>query len=64
MERYLSAKEIMACTGLSRSTVYELLKLPGFPFIHVGKRLLVSERALGEWLARCGTEPTGTTLEA
>ena len=51
MEMYLSVKDVMACTGLSRSTVYALFQIPGFPLVRVGKRLLVSESAFRTWLA-------------
>ena len=55
MEKYLSVKEIMECTGLGRTTVYAMFQIPGFPVTRVGKRILVGERALQEWLARGGT---------
>lgn len=56
MDRYLNAKEIMATLNIGRSTVYALLKRQDFPAVHIGKRVLVSEIALHEWLARGGTE--------
>lgn len=56
MDRYLNAKEIMATLNIGRSTVYALLKRQDFPAVHIGKRVLVSEIALREWLARGGTE--------
>jgi len=55
MEKYLSVKDVMACTGLGRTTVYAMFQIPGFPAVRIGKRLIVSERALSEWLARGGT---------
>ena len=56
MEKYLSANEIMSTLGISRSTVYSLLKLPDFPVTRIGKRILVSESALQAWLEKGGTE--------
>ena len=56
MDRYLSVKEVMECTGLGRSTVYALFQVPDFPATRIGKRLLVSERALNEWLSKGGTQ--------
>ena len=64
MEKYLSVKDVMNCTGLGRSTVYAMFQIPGFPATRIGKRLIVSERALSEWLARGGTEPKETTVGA
>lgn len=55
MEKYLSVKEIMENTGLGRSTVYAMFQIPGFPVTRVGKRILVSERALTEWFNKGGT---------
>lgn len=56
MERYLDAKAIMSALGVGRSTVYALLKREDFPASRIGKRIVVSETALREWLARGGTE--------
>lgn len=56
MERYLSAKEVMSTLNIGRSTVYALLKRQDFPASRVGKKIVVSETALREWLARGGTE--------
>ena len=55
MDRYLSVNQVMEATGLGRSTIYALFHTEGFPITHVGKRILVSERSLNEWLARGGT---------
>ena len=55
MDRYLNAKEIMATLGIGRSTVYELLNRKDFPAVRIGRRVLVSETALREWLEAGGT---------
>lgn len=58
MERkYLDAKGVMQATGLSRTTVYAMFNTPGFPSARVGKRIIVAESALYEWLDRGGTQP-------
>ena len=64
MEKYLSVKDVMDYLGLGRSTVYAMFQIPGFPATRVGRRLIVSERALSEWLARGGTEPKETAAGA
>ena len=55
MDRYLNAKEVMDVLNVGRSTVYALLNRSDFPASRIGKRILVSESALREWLARGGT---------
>ena len=62
MDRYLSVKEVVECTGLGRSTVYALFQAPGFPATRIGKRLIVSETALNEWLAKGGTQKNDNGL--
>lgn len=59
MDKYLSVPEIVAETGLSRNTVYALVKMPGFPSTRIGKRIIVSERAFREWMDNGGTEQKG-----
>jgi|LSQX01.3.fsa_nt_gb excisionase family DNA binding protein len=44
------ANDIMAQTGLSRKTVYELMNSKGFPSFRVGKRLLVNAELFQQWL--------------
>lgn len=55
MENYLNAKEVMQMLKISRSTVYALLKRDDFPSARIGKRILVPETALREWVAKGGT---------
>lgn len=62
MDRYLSVKEVIECAGLGRSTVYALFQAPGFPATRIGKRLIVSETALTEWLAEGGTQKNDNGL--
>ena len=54
MEKYISAKEIMECTGLGRNAVYAMMNYPGFPAARIGKRLVVSETAFMNWMNNGG----------
>lgn len=56
MDRYLDANELMHILNVGRSTVYSLLKRPDFPSSRIGKRIVVSETALRDWMAQGGTE--------
>lgn len=56
MDRYLNAKEVMDVLKVGRSTVYALLNRSDSPASRIGKRILVSETALREWMARGGTK--------
>lgn len=58
-ERYLNAKEVMQALKVSRSTVYQLLNREDFPKAHIGRRIVVPESALREWVQRGGTRPSG-----
>lgn len=46
---------IMDVLKVGRSTVYALLNRNDFPATRIGKRILVSETALHEWLEAGGT---------
>lgn len=56
MERYLDAKELEKVLPIGRTAIYALLNRADFPSARIGRRLVVSERALREWLAAGGTE--------
>lgn len=52
-----SLAETAEVLGVSRPTVYELTKRPGFPVFQIGGRRLVSVEGLREWVRResgCG----------
>lgn len=55
MERFLSVREMQDTLGVSRSTAYALVKRADFPAANIGKRIVVSESALREWIAKGGT---------
>lgn len=45
-----SLTETAQVLGVSRPTVYELIKQPGFPVFQVGGRRLVSVEGLRDWV--------------
>ena len=47
-----SLTETAAVLGVSRPTVYALIKQPGFPVFHIGSRKLVSVDGLREWVIK------------
>lgn len=52
-----SLTETAQVLGLSRPTVYTLIKQPGFPVFQIGGRKLVSVEGLRDWI-RSQTEVT------
>ena len=52
-----SLTETAQVLGVSRPTVYELIKQPGFPVFQIGGRKLVSVEGLRDWV-RNQTEVT------
>lgn len=46
----LSASEAAQVIGVSRTTMYKMMKVNGFPTVRVGKRLLVSRKGLERWV--------------
>lgn len=52
---YLSVEQLMKVLGVSRCTAYALTKRSDFPASRIGRRIVVSETALQEWLSRGGT---------
>ena len=47
-----SLTETAAVLGVSRPTVYALIKQPGFPVFQIGGRKLVSVDGLREWVIK------------
>lgn len=45
-----SLTETAQVLGLSRPTVYTLIKQPGFPVFQIGSRKLVSVEGLRDWI--------------
>jgi excisionase family DNA binding protein len=48
----LSITETATVLGLSRPSVYRLLRSEGFPTVRVGRRVLVSRAGLERWLVQ------------
>lgn len=46
----LSVPEAAEVLGISKSKMYEIVRIKGFPAIRVGKRVLVNAKRLEEWL--------------
>ena len=46
----LNVSEAAALLGISRPTMYQLMKRPGFPAFKVGTRTLISKAALLRWV--------------
>ena len=46
----LSANDLLEIFPISRSGIYDLLREPGFPCIHLGRRIIVPRDAMIEWL--------------
>ena len=46
----LTVPQMAKVMNISRNTAYELVKQPGFPCFHVGKRILVNRDMLQTWL--------------
>ena len=46
----LTVEQMAKAMNISRNTAYELVKQPGFPCFHVGKRILVNREMLQSWL--------------
>ena len=48
----MSVQELSAHMGISIPKAYELVKVPGFPTIRVGTRILIPVEAYREWLLK------------
>ena len=48
----MSAEQIAAFFGISKTSVYELMHSEGFPKLRVGKRIIVASKDLLDWIAK------------
>ncbi len=48
----MSVQELSAQMGISLPKAYELVKMPGFPTIRVGTRILIPVEAYRKWLLK------------
>lgn len=46
----MSVQELSSQTGISLPKAYELVRMPGFPSIRIGTRILIPIEAFREWL--------------
>ena len=49
-KRCYTAKELQEILGISRPTVYELLKKHEFRWIQIGNKYRISKKSFDEWL--------------
>lgn len=49
-KRCYSVKELQVILGISRPTVYDLLKKNEFRWIQIGTKYRISKRSFDEWL--------------
>ncbi len=47
-----TAKELAGVLKIGRDKAYALIRSKGFPSICIGKRYIVTEKALNEWLTQ------------
>lgn len=52
MEHLMTVLELMEFLNISRSKVYELVKVEGFPIIKVGKSIRICKNDVIEWLQK------------
>lgn len=52
LEATMNVPELASSLGISIPSAYKLVKKPGFPFIHIGNRILIPIEAYREWLIR------------
>lgn len=48
--RLLNVKEVSVYLGVGQDTIYELVKQEDFPSIRIGRKFMVFEEDLLEWL--------------
>ena len=56
-KRCYTVKELQEILGISRSTVYELLKRNEFRWIQVGTKYRISKKSFDEWLDKMMENP-------
>ena len=49
-KRCYKVKELQEILGLSRTSIYELLKRKGFQWVVVGGKYIISKPSFDEWL--------------
>lgn len=54
----LSVDEMAEALGIGRNKAYDLTRIEGFPAVHLGRRIIIPEDRLKEWLAQQADETT------
>lgn len=54
----ISVQELSADMGISLPKAYELVKVPGFPTLRIGTRILIPIEPYREWLRKAADEKT------
>jgi excisionase family DNA binding protein len=49
-DRYITIKEFCGKYSMSRTRLYELMHMPGFPSVKIGRLVRIPENASHEWL--------------
>lgn len=57
----LSVADVGEVLGISKPKVYDLLNLPGFPRLRIGRRWIIPREPLEEWI-RARAEDGGDVL--
>lgn len=47
---FLNAETVAKALGVSPSTGYELMRVPGFPALHIGNRIVVPKEKFIQWV--------------
>ena len=58
ISKLLTAREMMEALRIGKTAAYELLNREDFPTVRIGRKLLVPEAALAEWISKGGTAQT------
>lgn len=48
----LNTTQLADLLGVSHSSVYELIREPGFPSLRIGKRIVIPKEELRQWISR------------
>lgn len=56
----LSVGEAAELLSVSKTSIYNLINIQGFPVVHIGRRRVINRRLLAEWLdAQAGANING-----
>jgi len=52
MDQYLTVKEVQEKLNIGRTKIYELVNQPDFPKVKMGKKILIPETELNNFMRR------------